>query len=308
MSLFTPVTRERTKLRMALAGVSGGGKTIGALYIAYGLTGDWGKIALLDTEHKRAKAYANRSELETGAFLYASLEPPYSVERYLDYAKDAAAAVGPDGVLIVDSFSHAWKGQGGVLDYKSTIASRPGKNDYSAWDEAGKAQNNLIDTLFDLDCHLICTMRVKQDYAMELNERGKQQPVKLGLAPVQRDDTEYEFDIMLNIDRSHIATASKDITFLDGYEAVITPQLGRDLREWLYKGKEPVRLVCTDCRRKIRDSRQKDGTLIPAVSCAALAEEKVGRRLCKECLLKAMKAGKEDAHDSGKAAAEEPQE
>ncbi len=51
MSIFTPVTREKAKLRLALTGVSGAGKTLGALYIAYGITNDWSKIALIDTEH-----------------------------------------------------------------------------------------------------------------------------------------------------------------------------------------------------------------------------------------------------------------
>ena len=78
MALFEPVTRQKAKLRMALQGVSGGGKTLSALYIAYGMTGDWGKVALIDTEHERAREYANRRELPTptGAFLYAPMEPP----------------------------------------------------------------------------------------------------------------------------------------------------------------------------------------------------------------------------------------
>ena len=71
LNLFAPAARQKTKLRMALQGVSGGGKTLSALYIAYGMTGDWGKVALIDTEHDRALEYAARSDLPipTGQFL-----------------------------------------------------------------------------------------------------------------------------------------------------------------------------------------------------------------------------------------------
>lgn len=229
MFTFAPVTRRKAKLRLALTGVSGAGKTLGALYIAYGMTNDWGKIALIDTEHERAQFYADRPDLGTGSFLYAAFEPPYSTERYKAAVTEAAKIVGADGVVIIDSLSHAWAGSGGVLEVKDRIAQGRGQNSYTAWNEAGKLQNQLIDTILAVNCHTICTMRSKMDYAMQENERGGFSPVKVGLAPVQRDSTEYEFDIVLDISREHIATASKDVTFLDKYGEIITPQLGRDL-------------------------------------------------------------------------------
>ena len=116
MSIFESVTRKKSKARIALVGPSGAGKTLSALYLAYGITGDWGKIALIDTEHERARFYAERSDLGTGVFLYAALNPPYSPERYISYVNQAAETVGEDGVVIVDSFSHAWDYAGGVLD------------------------------------------------------------------------------------------------------------------------------------------------------------------------------------------------
>ena len=284
-NLFEPVAREKAKLRMALQGVSGGGKTLSALYIAYGMTGDWGKIALIDTEHERAREYANRSDLPTptGTFLYAPMTPPYNVEKYVQYVKAGAEAVGPDGVVIVDSLSHAWSGEGGVLEYKDQIA----------------------DSILSVPCHTICTLRVKQDYALQPNERGKMEPVKLGLAPIQRDNLEYEFDIVLNIARNHIATASKDVTFLDSFGAVITPQLGKDLAAWLNDGKEPVRPVCADCGQVIQSGvNRRTGEIIPAADVAALGEKQFGRPLCRACYKLAMDAAKAaqnggDAHDPG---------
>lgn len=243
MGNFQEVVRAKSKLRMALTGVSGAGKTLGALYIAYGLTGDWSKIAVIDTEHERARMYANRTDLGTGKFLYCPLYPPYTAERYMSLVKEAASVVGPDGVVIVDSFSHAWNNEGGVLDMKDRIAAQAGKNSYTAWNEAGKVQNSLVNTILAVECHTIVTIRSKMDYVMQENERGKTQPVKVGLAPVQRDDTEYEFDIVLDIARSHIATASKDVTFLDKYGEIITPELGRQLKAWLDDGVDPAQLL-----------------------------------------------------------------
>ena len=288
MGLFEIATREKSKARIALTGSSGSGKTLSALYLAYGFTNDWSKIALIDTEHERGRFYANRDDLKTGAFLYASLTPPYSAERYISYVNEASKAVGEDGVVIIDSFSHAWDNEGGVLDYKSEIAKRQGKNEYTAWADAGKVQNNLVNTILSAPCHTIITMRAKMAYAMELNDKGKNVPVKIGLAPVQRENTEYEFDICFQIAQNHIAGISKDTTFLDGWSGVITPELGSQLNEFLSKGVNLPR--CTDCNSVIVAGRTK--------TVQQLIEGSVkiyGRQLCIDCSRKAMNAEKEKA-------------
>ena len=195
----------------------------------------------------------------------------------------AVKTVGPEGVVIVDSLSHAWSNAGGVLEIKAGIAAQPGKNSYTAWDEAGRIQNDFINYLLSVNCHTICTLRVKQDYVLTENDRGKQVPVKVGLAPVQRDDVEYEFDIMFNIGRDHIAATSKDVTFLDGFNAVITPELGRQLAAWADEGKEPVR--CEEC-----------GSLVAATGkmtieqLAGYTREHYGKCLCSACAVKAERA------------------
>ena len=282
MANFELVSRKSSKARIAMTGPSGAGKTLSALYLAYGITGDWKKIALIDTEHERGRFYADRSDLGTEEFLYASLTPPYSAERYIDFVNSAAEAVGKDGVVIVDSFSHAWDNEGGVLDYKSEVAKRAGKNDYTAWDEAGKVQNNLVNTILSTDCHIIITMRSKMAYAMEQNDRGKMVPVKLGLAPVQRENTEYEFDIVFQISRDHTAVCSKDTTFLDTFSGVITPELGGQLRNWLSEGKEPPR--CTVCGKSILASKGRT-----AEELAAACQAKLGSVMCAACAREAVK-------------------
>ena len=205
---------------------------------------------------------------------------------YIDYVRSAAEAVGSDGGIIVDSFSHAWDNEGGVLDIKSEIAKQRGKNDYTAWDEAGKIQNNLVNTILSVNCHTIITMRAKMAYAREVNDRGKTVPVKIGLAPVQRENTEYEFDIVFQLDRQHIASLSKDTTFLDNWCGVITPELGKQLGEWLSQGVELPR--CMDCGRVIMSDGRRtvrqiiDGTV-----------KNYGRQLCMPCVAKVVREQKE---------------
>ena len=277
--MFETVTRKKAKLRMALTGVSGAGKTLSALYIAYGITGDWSKIALIDTEHERARFYADRSDLGTGKFLYAPFEPPYSPMRYKEYVLQGALAVGSDGVVIIDSFTHAWNNTGGILDIKEQISKQSGKNSYTAWFEAGKEQNDLVNSILAVDCHTIVTMRSKMDYAMQENEKGKLQPVKMGLAPIQREDTEYEFDIVLDIARNHIATASKDTTFLDKFGQVITPELGKQLKEWLDNGVEPYR--CATCGKVIL---AKNGKSVQNIIEASM--KYLNKKCCYDCYAK----------------------
>lgn len=283
---FTPVTRQKSKLRLAIAGPSGSGKTLSSLLLAYGITDDWGKIALIDTEHGRAKFYAERSDLGTGKYLYQELTPPYSPDRYMSIVKEGASAVGSDGVVIVDSFSHAWDNEGGVLDIKSNIEkSQYGKNSFSAWDEAGKIQNTLVNSILSANCHVIVTLRTKMAYAMEMNDKGKTVPVKIGLAPVQRENTEYEFDIVLNVARNHIASASKDTTFLDQWQGIITPELGTQLREWLDNGVEPEK--CADCGKLIRPA---GGRTVEQIAEGTL--KNYGRKLCWNCMAKLINASK----------------
>lgn len=275
---FQKVTREKSKLRLALAGPSGAGKTLSALLLAYGITEDWSKIALIDTEHGRAKFYANRSDFGTGEFLYQEMSAPYSPDKYISMVQEGAGVVGSDGVVIVDSFSHAWNNSGGVLEIKEKIEGGNNKKSFSAWAEAGKIQNNLVNSILSVNCHTIVTMRTKMAYAIEQNELGKNVPVKLGLEPVQRENTEYEFDIVLNIARNHIASASKDTTFLDTWSGVITSDLGKSLKEWLDNGIEPEK--CEVCQKRILPTRDKTIQQIIEGSI-----EHYGKKMCWSCVM-----------------------
>src|SRR5574344_502618 len=293
---FQKAKREKAKARICLSGTSGSGKTLSALYLAYGMTGDWSKVAVIDSERGRALMYADRSDLGTEEYLHCDLEPPYSVDRYVEAMRMAEEIVGEDGVIVIDSASHAWFGQGGVLDAKEAIAQQRGKTEFSAWGDAGKIQNRFVDTIMDLKCHVIMTLRSKTEYSQERDEEtGKTRIKKLGLKPIQKDDMEYEMTIAFDIDKdTHFATITKDNTFLDseGFYGVITPELGSRIAEWLNNGKEPEILTCECCGKRIKIAQIGDQTM-SAKQVAENAEKKFGKKMCIDCVVAENKKAKE---------------
>lgn len=230
--MFKKAERKSAKLRAALCGTSGSGKTYSALLLARGLVGASGKIAVIDTERGSASLYADVTDFDV-----AELAPPYSPARYK--ALITAAAQSYD-VLVIDSLSHAWSAEGGVLDMhdKATMSNKGG-NSYTAWRDVTPQHNQLVDAILSCPCHVITTMRSKTAYELQDNGNGKKTPVKIGLAPIQRDGMEYEFTLVLDVSVSnHIASSSKDRTQLwDGRNDRITLAHGVELREWLESGK-----------------------------------------------------------------------
>jgi hypothetical protein len=145
-------------------------------------------------------------------------------------------------VLIIDSLSHAWAGEGGILDMhdKAAAASKTG-NRFTVWREVTPQHNALVDTLLGADLHIVTTMRTKTAYDLVDEGDGKKRPIKVGLAPVQREGMEYEFTVVLDLSvDGHVATSTKDRTRLfDGKHWVPTIETGEVLREWLEAGKDP---------------------------------------------------------------------
>lgn len=230
-SAFRKAERGQTKLRMAITGPAGSGKTLGALMIARGLVGPKGRIAVIDTENASASYYSDRIEFDT-----LQLSPPYLVSKYVDAMH--AAELEKCDVVIVDSISHAWSGEGGVLQRKEQLDSRGG-NSFANWGKMTPEQNALVNMVLNSKTNIICTMRSKMEYALEKDDKGKATPKKLGLAPVQRDGFEYEFDVVLDIDLdTHTAKASKDRTGVFSEKIFqITENAGAAIAKWQSSGK-----------------------------------------------------------------------
>jgi hypothetical protein len=227
--MFQKAERKKARLRLALCGPAGSGKTYSALLIAQGLGG---RIALIDTEHESGSLYADLCEFDT-----ASLTPPYTPEKYRNAIKAAEQA--GYSVLIIDSFSHAWAGEGGLLDMhdKAAAAQRSG-NSFTAWREITPQHNALVEALLSARLHVIATLRAKTAYDLVDDGNGKKRPIKVGLAPVQREGVDYEFTCVfdMSID-GHVATASKDRTRLfDGKHFTPGIETGQALVDWLETG------------------------------------------------------------------------
>lgn len=222
--------RKKAKLRLGISAPSGGGKTYSSLLMAFGLGG---KVGLIDTEHGSGDLYAHLGEYDI-----IGIEAPYSVSKYREAIK-AFEVAGYD-TIIIDSLSHAWAGDGGLLDKQGKLADR-GTNSFAAWRTITPEHNALVESMLQSPCHIIATMRSKQEYVLEINDKGKQTPKKVGMAPVQRDGMEYEFTVMLDVDMNHIASASKDRTSLfDGQFFKIEQKTGEILLNWLDSGVTPT--------------------------------------------------------------------
>lgn len=215
---FRKAERKKAKLRLALIAPSGFGKTYSALRVAKGLGG---KIAVLDTENGSADLYANNFEYDV-----LQMNAPYLAKKYL-MAIEAAEEAGYT-TLIIDSLSHAWAGEGGLLDKQGLIADKGG-NSWAAWRQVTPDHNKLVEKILQSNLHIIATMRAKTDWVIE---GGK--PVKVGLAPVQRDGMEYEFTCVFDLDKQHNGHSSKDRTGLyDGQVIPMTEEVGTKLLGWL---------------------------------------------------------------------------
>lgn len=178
-------------------GTAGSGKSLTALILASTLGK---KIAMVDTEHGSAEMYAGTFDFDTLSLT------EYHPQKYIDAIREAAK----EGyeVVIIDSLSHAWSGKGGALELVDQATARNKGSSFGAWRDVTPLQNQLVDAIIGCPAHVICTLRSKTDYQVE-TEGGKTRVRKVGLAPVQRDGMEYEFDFLAEMDADHRMIVTK---------------------------------------------------------------------------------------------------
>jgi len=235
---FVPAVRTHAKARIALIGPAGSGKTLSALKIAKGLGGK--RIGLIDSERESSRKHAGKG-IEFSLLALTSFSPRTYVE-----AMRAAVAAGID-VLIIDGLSQAWAGKDGALEMVDAATKRSqSKNSFVAWREVTPEHNRLVDALTSVPLHLIVTMRAKTEWVLEDVDNGKggshKQPRKVGMAPIQRDGLEYEFDIVGDLTLEHDYLVSKSRCELYDRQVVQLPgeEFGSRVLGWLNEGAEPV--------------------------------------------------------------------
>lgn len=243
MFQVTNAQREKEKAIVGFIGPSGSGKTAGALLVAYGMMREaypeasdeevWSKIGVVDTEHRRAKLYANLQfdDVRIGSFKHIDFTPPYTTERY-QMAVEAIKNAGAE-VVVIDSLSHNWQGEGGIVEKHGSMSG----NSFQNWGKLAPETTKLIKTLTQNDVHILATLRTKTEYVVEPDENGKMAPRKVGTKPVQKDEMEYEFMLNFNISIDHMAETSKDNTrMFEGSSFKLNPEVGRKLYQWLELG------------------------------------------------------------------------
>lgn len=245
---FRPAVREKLKLRLGLFGPSGSGKTYTALRLAHALA-EGGKIAVVDTEHRSAEKYVGEENPDGGKFAFdVDCFEDFHPRRFID-AIHSAQREGY-AVLILDSLSHCWEGSGGVLELVDQAADRAKtKNSFTAWRDVTPLHRELIESMLSAKLHIIATCRVKQEYVLEEDDRGKKTPRKVGMKPIQRDGMEYEFDVVADVDAAKVLITK---TRCAAIHDKVYRQPGRDLAEplmrWLGAGVAPAPTPTVDPR------------------------------------------------------------
>lgn len=211
--------RKRAKIKMALQGTSGSGKTYSALLMAQGLASSWSKVAVIDTENHSAELYAH-----LGPYYVLHMEAPFTPEKYSE-AIQLCEQSGME-VMIIDSLSHEWEH---LLDYHANL---PG-NSFTSWGKVTPRHQRFMQSILQSPAHVICTIRTKSDYILT-EKNGKQVPEKVGLKGIQRDGLEYDFTLVLDLDIKNNAVASKDRTglFFGKPEFKINPSTGQEIANW----------------------------------------------------------------------------
>ncbi|GFD83887.1 hypothetical protein KUL118_67490 [Tenacibaculum sp. KUL118] len=215
--------RQNVKLRLGISGASGFGKTHSALLLAYGMTQDWTKIAVIDTENSSASLYSN-----LGDFNVLDLQAPYSPERYIQ-AIEVCEKAGVE-ICIIDSVSHEWSGTGGCLQIHEQLGGR-----FQDWGKVTPRHQAFIDKILQSSCHIITTTRRKIDYSLDIGSNGRTKVVKHGTKEITREGFEYELTVNFElVNDQHLAKASKDRTglFMNKPEFIITSKTGERLLKW----------------------------------------------------------------------------
>ncbi len=229
--MFEKATRKRSRLRLALCGSAGSGKTYTALTIAKELGQ---RVAVLDTERGSASKYADRFDFDVVEL------SNYHPRKYVEVIN--AAESGGYDVLIIDSLTHAWSGKGGALELVDQASARSkSRNSFAAWREVTPLHNELVDAILGSGVHIIVTMRSKTEYVLEDNGKGGKVPRKIGMAPVQRDGMEYEFDCVADMDQAHtmVVTKSRIPEIADAVIKEPGAKFAKTVAKWVGVGVEP---------------------------------------------------------------------
>lgn len=241
---FKPAAREQVGLLIALAGASGSGKTFSALRMAQGLSSS-GKIAFIDTEARRGLHYAEQFK-----FMHADMRPPFRPHRFIEAIR-AAENAGAD-VVILDSFSHEYDGEGGIMDWADDLAAS-GTKSPGNWKEPKLAHKKMMNALLQCRASIIFCLRADEKIEI-VREGGRTQVRPLGWMPICEKRFMYEqtasFTLtpdkpgVVQFNLPHKLQMQHRPMFPEGQQ--IGERAGRMLAEWARGGSPSQRLAPQD--------------------------------------------------------------
>lgn len=248
---FRPATREQIRLLLGISGASGSGKTFSAMKLAKGLAGDK-RFAVVDTENGRASMYADYFQFDV-----VELSAPFTPERYLSAITAAEKAGYP--VVVVDSMSHEWSGDGGILDMQEDELDRMAGDNWqkresckmASWIKPKMAHKAMVAHLLQLRAHVVMCFRAEAKIEMEKNERGKWEMVPKksltgldGWIPITEKNLPYELTASFLMTANNpglalpIKLQAQHRPFFD-LSKPMTEESGRLINEWA-KGGSPT--------------------------------------------------------------------
>ncbi|MFP3986941.1 ATP-binding protein [Streptomyces sp. E11-3] len=235
--VFRPATKDKAKARVAIQGVSGSGKTWTGLSIAHGLS-EGRRFAVIDTERGAASLYVGINGIQFDVLQMHRYDPRDLVKAL------AAAREAGYGTVLIDSLSHYWKGTDGTLDQVEKAKSKYGGNSFAGWKDGTPMQNEMIDALLTYPGHIVVTMRSQTEWVLQENDRGRREPVAMGMRAEQRKGVEYEFGLVASMDIDNTLTVLKSRCPSLHKRSISEPNgavdIAKPLLDWLNDGAETV--------------------------------------------------------------------
>lgn len=229
MSGFKKVQKVVKPVKILIYGATASGKTYGALDMAAGivmakrkceLKDAWKHIVLEDTEYGRGALYSKK-----GDYCYEQMNAPFTLQKLNNFINNVNLDDDID-VAILDSYTHFYSKKGGLLDQKLE-KDKLGGNSYTNWNGLTQEFNDSLDTLLASPKVIICTCRAKSDTVLVDNGSGKVAPKTYGLKPDTRDGLDFEFDLVINVDKdTHNILLDKYLPGMEVAYDAITPEFG----------------------------------------------------------------------------------
>ena len=234
-----PLDVYKKPMKTLLFGPQSSGKTWNGIDIALGTIMElrgytniddcWKHLAVVDTENRRAVLVLRKKGAVGKGVKYHEVKPPFTTQKIIDLQRQFDAMDEVD-VVLYDSLTHYWAKKGGTLDRKADYDSKHGGNSYTNWQVFSGEFNEAIDELLQSPKHIVATSRSKNDTIMEQNAKGKMAPVTYGLKPMLRDDINYDFDIVFNVDKeTHALITDKEVPDLKPIYDNVTPDVGKEI-------------------------------------------------------------------------------